>query len=153
MMAQKYVGRQRAYGSLTSDLEEFVKENDARMLAVARASIQDVVNEMQQPVAKGGRMRVDTGFLRDSGAANLGGMPVGESERPSDAVTGQYNWTDDRLVAVLAKMQIGDTFYFGWTANYARYRELYDGFMEAALMQWGRIVAFNTDTLRRKLKK
>lgn len=153
MMAQRYTGRQRAYGSLTADIEYFVQESEDRLLAVARASIQDVVLNMQEPVAKGGRMRVDTGFLRNSGAAAIGSMPSGESERPSDAKPGQYNWTEDRLVAVLANLKIGDTFYWGWTANYARYRELYDGFMEAALQQWGRIVAFNTDTLRRKLKK
>ncbi len=152
-MAQRYAGRQRTYGSLTADIEDFVKETDARLLALARASLQDLVLNMQEPVSKGGRMRVDTGFLRNSGAANLGAMPVGESDRPSDAKPGQYNWTDDRLVIVLAKMEMGDTFYFGWTANYARYRELYDGFMEAAVQQWGRIVAFNTDTLKRKLKK
>jgi hypothetical protein len=153
MMAQRYTGRQRSYGSLKADIEDFVKESDARLLAVTRASIQDVVLNMQEPVAKGGRMRVDTGFLRNSGSAAIGAMPSGESERPSDAVKGQYNWSEDRLPIVLSKLEIGDTFYWGWTANYARYRELYDGFMEAALQQWGRIVAFNTDTLRKRLKK
>lgn len=153
MMAQKYVGRQRSYSSLTADIEEFVKETDDRILALARASIQDVVLNMQEPRKKGGRMPVDTGFLRNTAAASLSGFPIGESEKPNDAKPGQYNWTDDRLVAVLTRMKIGDTFYFGWTANYARYQELYNGFMEAALQQWGRIVAINTDTLRRKVSK
>lgn len=152
-MAQRYTGRQRAYSSLSADLEEFAKESESRMLAVVRSSINDVVNEMQQPVAKGGRMRVDTGFLRNSGRAGVGSMPSGPADRPADAVRGQYQWSEDNLVSVLSKLKIGDVFYWGWTANYARYRELYDGFMEAALMQWSRIVAFNTDTLKQRIKK
>lgn len=151
-MAQ-YKGRQRSYSSLKADVEDWVTETDERLLAVTRASIQDVVQEMQQPVGKGGRMRVDTGFLRNSGAARIGSMPSGESVRPSDAKPGQYQWQDDRLVKVLSELKIGDVFYWGWTANYARYRELYDGFMEAALQQWGRIVAFNADTLRKRINK
>lgn len=153
MMAQRYTGRQRAYGSLKADIEEFVKETDERLLAVTRSSLQDLVLNMQEPRGKGGRMPVDTGFLRNSGAANIGAMPYGESEKPDDAKPGQYKWKDDRLVAVLSKLQIGDVFYFGWTANYARYQELYNGFMEGAIQHWGRIVTFNTDKLRRKLRK
>lgn len=41
---------------------------------------------------------------------------------------------------VLNKMKIGDTFYFGWTAKYARYREAFDGFLESAIMNWQAIV-------------
>lgn len=145
--------KSRSYGSFTADIEDFVKETDERMIAVTRSSIQDLVLNMQEPRGKGGRMPVDTGFLRNSGAASLAGMPIGPHEKPADAKPGQFKWEDDRLVGVLSRLKAGDTFWFGWTANYARHQELYNGFMEAAIQQWGRIVAFNTDTLRRKLKK
>lgn len=145
-----YANRNRAYKGLAADVDEWVQESEARMLAVARESIQDLVNEMQRPREKGGRMPVDTGFLRNTGAANIGSMPTGESDKPDDAKRGQYRWKGDRLVAVLAQLKLGDTIYFGWTAHYARYQELYNGFMEGPLQHWGRIVAFNVDKLKRK---
>jgi len=150
-MAEKYYGRQRSYGSLTADIEDFVKTSEERMLAIMRQSIQDVADNAQQPVAKGGRMRVDTGFLRASGTGSLSGMPTGpgrgESKQPNS-----YSYNETSVTGTLAKMKFGDTFYFGWTANYARYRELYDGFLEGALQHWARIVAINTDTLRQRIK-
>ena len=152
-MGERYVGRKRSYGSLTADIDEIIKNVDARMIALIKASIQDVVFNMQTPVGKGGRMRVDTGFLRNSGRAQIGSMPTGETDRPNDALPGSFTWDEGTLTSVLTKLKLGDTFYWGWTANYARYRELYDGFMEAALQHWSRIVAFNADTLIRNLKK
>lgn len=154
-MAQgKYYGRQRAYNTIAADMEAIVDRTDKKMLAVVRASIADTVNEMQTPVAKGGRMRVDTGFLRASGRASLEGWPSGNGQRPADAPVGQYtgvydNYDGQALNAVLLQMTYGDTFYWGWVANYAQYRELYDGFMEASLQNWSRVVAFNIDTVNK----
>ena len=45
-------------------VKEFSEKSKKRVLAVSRAAIQDVINEAQTPVAKGGKMPVDTGFLR-----------------------------------------------------------------------------------------
>lgn len=150
-MAEQYYGRQRAYGNLTADVESFVRVSKERMLAVARQSIQDVAENAQQPVAKGGRMRVDTGFLRASGGASLVGMPTGPGRGELKAPN-SYSWDVKSVTLTLANMKFGDTFYFGWVANYARYRELYDGFMEGALQHWARIVAINTATLRERIK-
>ena len=41
---------------------------------------------------------------------------------------------------LLAKLQFGATFWFGWTANYARYREAYDGFLYSVAQDWQNIV-------------
>jgi hypothetical protein len=152
VMAQgPYYGRQRAYGSFAADVEDWVKETNERLEAVMRASLNDVVENAQTPVARGGKMRVDTGFLRASGRASIGGWPTGPDVRLPTAGPNSYSYDADAIVAVLAKMVIGDTFFFGWTANYAQYRELYDGFLEAALQHWARIVAFNTDTLAKRI--
>ena len=148
-MAEQYYGRQRAYGDLTIQVEDFVRVSEARMLAVMRQSIQDAIDNAQVPVAKGGRMRVDTGFLRASGAASLAGMPTGPGRGDRN---GNYTYNGEALIGILAKMKFGDTLYWGWVANYARYRELYDGFLEASLRNWQRIVAINTDTLRQRIK-
>lgn len=142
-----------AFRSLKSQMQDISDLSEKRMIAVMRQSLQDVVNNAQTPTAKGGRMRVDTGFLRASGQASNSGLPQGPSRPAKDAKPGQYATDETATVLVLANLQLGQTFFFGWTANYARYRELYDGFLEGALQHWGRIVAFNADRARQGLKK
>lgn len=144
--------RQRAYSTLTADLQQFTDNAEAKMLAVVRDSIVDVVKNAQTPTAAGGRMRVDTGFLQKSGAGAIGSMPSGEAVRPKSARKGQYSWNGDNLDLTVSKMKLGDTFYWGWTANYAAVRELYDGFLEGALINWARIVAFHVADLKGKIK-
>jgi len=149
--SNRYAGRRRAYSNFAAEVDEIVITTEKRMIALMRASLQDVVNEAQLPRAKGGRMRVDTGFLRASGQASLTGMPTGPVRGELTAKNSYA--TDEASVAVqLGKLKFGGIFYFGWTANYARYRELYDGFLEGALQNWARIVAFNTDTIRQRIK-
>ncbi len=160
-MAQRYKSRQRAYRSLAADIEDIVAVSEKRMIALMRQSLQDVINEAQLATAKGGRMRVDTGFLRASGQASLTGLPTGPSMKPDEATRHSFDDGNAPLhpsvVLLLGKgddgLKMGATFYYGWTANYARYRELYDGFLEGALQNWSRIVAFNTDTIRQRIKK
>lgn len=119
--------------NLVGDVDKFIINTEERMLAVARQSISAVIEDAQVPVAKGGRMRVKTGFLRSSGLAELNTVPVGPTRGDPD---GRYNWTADKLNLVLARMKLGDVFYFGWTANYARTREVFDAFLETAVQKW-----------------
>jgi len=119
--------------NLVPQLDRIVVNTEARLLAVVRQSISDTVEEAQVPTKKGGKMRVRTGFLRSSGVAALNAAPTGP--RKGDP-KGTYTWNGDSITAVLAKMKIGDTFYFGWTAHYAKHREAFDGFLESALMNW-----------------
>lgn len=151
-MAQRYYGRQRAYKSFSAQVEDIVAVSEKRMVALMRQSLQDVINNAQTPVAKGGRMRVDTGFLRASGQASLNGMPTGPTRGERDAPN-SYNFDDRNVEVRLGELKFGATFFFGWTAEYARYRELFDGFLEGALQHWARIVAINTDTIRQRIKK
>lgn len=140
-------------GRLTTDIEEFVATSEKRMIALMRASISDVIDNAQRSVAKGGRMRVDTGFLRASGQPSLNGMPQGPG-RGERTEPNSYSYDEGANVTVkLGELKIGAVFYFGWTANYARYREIYDGFLEGALQHWGRIVTINTDIIRQRVKK
>lgn len=152
-MAQRYYGRKRAYQGLKADIEDIVAATDKRMLALMRQSLQDVINEAQLPVAKGGRMRVDTGFLRASGQASLSGMPTGPVRGDPNALPGSYDFNAENVTVALGKLKMGSIFYFGWTANYAKYREVYDGFLEGALQHWARVVAFNTETIRERIKQ
>lgn len=98
---------------------------------------------VQGPVTaqgKGGRMRVDTGFLRASGQVSFNGMPTGPSRKPEDANSGSFNWQGAMMEAEIQTATVGATIYWGWTASYAKYREAYDGFMYASLQNWQKTV-------------
>lgn len=141
--------------TLSADIEDFVVKSNDRLLAVMRGSLRDVVEDMQTPTGKGGRMRVDTGFLRASGRASLEGFPTGNGVQPANAPTGQYtgiydDWTGDSVNAVLLNMELGDTFFWGWVARYAPVREIYDGFMDTALQNWQGYVNTNSERFRGK---
>lgn len=134
----------------TAVVEDFVAKSPERMLAVVRGSLRDVIDMAQVPVAKGGRMRVDTGFLRASGRASLTGLPSGNGQRPPNALKNQFQFDGEAVNATLLKMQLGDTFYWGWIANYAQVRELYDGFLGMAIQRWQEIVSANSEKFRGK---
>lgn len=121
--------------SFTTQIDRMIVNTEAKMKAVVEIALTDVINDMQTPTAKGGKMRVKTGFLRASGMASLTSMPSGLS-RGELKEPDSYEWDAGPLAPILAELKIGDTFYWGWTANYAKYREAYDGFMESALMNW-----------------
>lgn len=114
-------------------IDEFVVNTKERLLAVTRQSIEDLVEEVQTPDSKGGRMRVDTGFLRHTGLSSLNSAPSGPNVRDKDRT---YLYSGEPVNITLSRMEIGDTFYFGWTANYARHREVFDGFLEKGLQNW-----------------
>lgn len=124
--------------AFVAQIENIVTNTEAKLLAVFRESFQRTIDIAQTPQGKGGRMRVDTGFLRASGAASLSGMPSGPSRNETGAsVASPDRFRDEASVAVsIANLSIGETIYFGWTADYARYREYEDGFMRLAAQRW-----------------
>lgn len=124
----------------SAQVDDFIRKSKARMIAVAKGSIQTTINNAQIPVAKGGRMRVDTGFLRASGRISFSGLPSGPSRPPTGSEPNSFNWVGDGALASLAGMKLGDTIYFGWTAEYAQYREMYDGFLGTQLQNWQKTV-------------
>lgn len=137
-------------------MDKFVADSKDKMLKVVKNSIKEVVEDAQRPVKEGGKIPVDTGFLRLSGRAQLNQIPKGEirgrhRKKGEEGVLPEYAVPDnaDYILSTLAKMKIGDTFYFGWTAIYALYQEIYHGFMESAVMKWKEIV----DNQIRRLKK
>lgn len=125
-----------------SNLDAWARATKARMDAVVRGSAQEVARIAQTPEAKGGRMVVDTGFLRNSFQSSLNG---------STALTGPESY-----VMVAARMEAGDVAEFGWSAVYGRrvnygfvgtdskgrtYNQQGKHFLEGATMQWPSIVA------------
>lgn len=126
--------------SFQADIDRIIINTEKRLQLVAQQSIITAINRMQLAVAKGGKMRVDTGFLRASGQSSLDGMPTGPSRKPKDAMPGQFQWTSKDTEIKLSELKLGSTFFFGWTAYYAKYREAYDGFMYSVVQDWQNIV-------------
>ena len=114
--------------TFSAQVDDWIAKSQALSMAVLQQATQAVINEANTPVAKGGRMRVDTGFLRNSLKANIGSMPSGASS--------PGNWDDSEVVLTLTRLQPGQVFYAGWIANYARPREHYDGFLRMAAQKW-----------------
>lgn len=133
--------------TFTAQIKNFAKKTDENIMKAVRQAIQDMVTEAQTPVRKGGgggKMPVDTGFLRSSGLATLNVFPSGpgkgRARTKKDPPTGplpEYN-TDygEQLQIVLAKMKKGDLFYWGWTARYAELIEERYGFADSAIMNF-----------------
>jgi len=130
-------------------VENWVADAEERALMVARDAIDNLTNDAQTTTDRGGRMRYKTGFLSASGRAALGSMPSGPNVRPVDAVNGQFSWDGDAVTTVLASLEPGDVFYYGWTANYAEVRNTYDGFLDAPVQNWQKYVDDAVMRLRR----
>lgn len=137
--------------SFSAQVDEIIAKSKKNTLILVQSSVQDVVNTAQTPVAKGGRMRVKTGFLRSSGIASLNGMPSGPS-RGELTDDNSYQYDANLTSLTINEMEIGSTIHFGWTAHYAKYRELHDGFLETALQDWPQIVAKNAEKIKKKSK-
>jgi hypothetical protein len=127
-------------------IDKFVIDTEKKMLTVTKIAIEEIVRDAND---KNGKMRVDTGFLRSSGTSAINQIPKGESrgrERKKGEVgvlaeyAGYERKISQELQVTLARLKLGDTFNYGWTAYYAKYREAYDGFLESAVQKWQTIV-------------
>lgn len=128
--------------SFSAQISDRVAAYQKRLEATLKASAQDVADEITLPVAKGGRMRVKTGFLRSSLMASTASMPsINPDGRPVEGET--YDLDASSIEAVIIGAKLGDTIYLGFTAAYARPREYKDAFVEGALLQWQQIVDRN----------
>lgn len=137
----------------TGVIDKFIVNTEELMLDVVKNSIQDLVEEATIPVKAGGKMPVDTAFLRKSGTGAINELPVGETEgrRRMPGEVGELyesNPSED-VKSILAKLKLGDTFYYGWTARYAIYQEFKHGFLVSACAKWQNFIDNNI----RKLKK
>lgn len=134
--------------SFTAQIEQWVADVKEAAEAVRDQSAQEVVEEMVKPVAKGGRMRVDTGFLRNSLLASTSAMPsINPAASPIDGQT--YSLDVGQIEAAITGAALEDTLYFGFTASYAAAREYGargqapDAFVRSAAQKWPEIVERN----------
>ncbi|SNR59128.1 hypothetical protein EYF88_13795 [Paracoccus sediminis] len=91
--------------SFGRDLKRLAQEAKANMLTIARASVEDVFEQVQTPRDEGGRMPVESGDLRNSLTMKGGGK-------------GAESYKD-----VVRTMQLGDVVEGHWDIPYAMVAE------------------------------
>ena len=139
-------------GSFSAQVNDWVKGSKARMVAVRNEAAQRTIEIMQTPVAKGGNLPVDTGFLRASLKAAIGTANFQEIENDASASL-TYNPEDISLI--ISGADISDTIEAVYTAKYARrmnygfsgedslgrvYNQAPRLFVDLAAQQWPQIV-------------
>ena len=126
-------------GKFADKVKRFETKFEKRFRATARGAVQTTLMTAQRTVGQGGRMRVDTGFLRASIQGSLNGMPDGPVNNPTKTKYGpSAQVAGEPIVQVLLKWQPQQeqVLSVGWTANYARPREYHDGFLRGAVERW-----------------
>lgn len=146
--------------SFSASVNDWARKASGRMEMVFKESVQRTLSDAQTPVAQGGRMPVDTSFLRNSLAASLDGMPSGPS-RP-----GEGSGDPAEVGLVIARARLGGTIWAGWTAAYARrieygftgpdalgrvYNQSGVGFLETAAQKWPSTVNAVVAEARRRI--
>lgn len=149
--------------SFEAQMRGMVEDSLQALKGVFNQSVQDTINQAQlqgPSVAnpsggKGGRMPVDTGFLRASGRASLEGLPGGPIIGDKDKVyPSPDKYTDTPSVkTTIATLKLGGSLWFGWTADYANAMEVIYGFLGAALQNWQSNVEKNAIETRMRLEK
>ncbi len=135
--------------SFAEQVGAFVAQSEERMTTVFRESMQNAINEAQRERGKGGNMPVKTGFLRATGDAALNKLPSGDSL--PEANNGVYKWSPTASLIIINQSSLGDSVYFGWSANYAQFMERRYGFSRLAAQNWDQIVKRAARALERRL--
>ena len=132
--------------------EKLMKQEEEKAFAIFKDSIKDFVEEASIPVKEGGNMPVDTGFLRLSGTASINQIPSGEIRgryrKPGETGVIYKSNPTSAITPMLVKLKTDDTFYFGWTAIYAKLRNAHYGFLDKTVQNWSKIV----DRNKKKIK-
>lgn len=118
----------------TTQIDRFVVDTEQKLMSVVKLSLTDLTRQANTlKTEPGGRVPVITGFLWSSAAAAINIRPIGEVKGDRNLV---YTYNADQVESTIARLQMGDSFYFGWTAVYARVQEVRNGFLEGAVMKW-----------------
>lgn len=143
-------------GAFAATVADWVHKVEGAAEAVFKESTQELVNVAQTPIAAGGRMHVDTGFLRASLLASTSMVPpINPAARPKEGST--YPADFGQIEAVIIGAELGQTIYLGYTASYAGAREYGargqppDAYVRSAAQRWPMIVEAKTLELRQRL--
>lgn len=145
--------------SFSASIAAWANKVEGAAEAVFKESAQELVSEVQKTRNEGGRMRVDTGFLRASLLASTSAMPRinPAAVPPEGAGPNSIPFDFGTIEAVIAGSEFGQTIYLGYTAAYARYREYGandqpgDAFVRTAAQRWPQIVNEQAAKIRSRL--
>lgn len=135
---------------LGRQLDDWTKQTEARMMAVYKGSVQELVSRAQL------RIPVDTGFARASIRGSFDKMPSIEDARGDPDKTYRIDMSSITLLINSAKP--GQTIYIGWTANYVQYLEwghsqqAPNGFIGVTALEWPQIVASEIEKAKARIK-
>lgn len=115
---------------LSKDVMKFIAKSKSMSRDLLRASVQEMTVRVSQPRDKGGNMPIVTGFLRNSGLGSVNQLPSGISSPDNATAT----------VLVINRLELGDRYYYGWVADYARFMEAKYAFLRLAQQDWQQIV-------------
>ena len=115
---------------LSKDVMKFIAKSKSMSRDLLRASVQEMTVRASQPRDKGGNMPLVTGFLRNSGLGSVNQLPSGVSSPDNATAT----------VLVINRLELGDRYYYGWVADYARFMEAKYAFLRLAQQDWQQIV-------------
>jgi hypothetical protein len=132
-------------GDFAAQVDAWTAKARRRAEAVFRESAQRVVEEMKRPVGAGGKLPVDTGYLRASIQASTATMPLirrGAHPEPGHS----YMDNASEITMVIANMKLGEIIYIGVTAEYGAHVEYGArgrppaGFVRGAAQGWQGLV-------------
>ena len=133
-----------AQGSFGADVGKWATQTKQRMEIIRKEAAQRVVEIMQTPVAKGGNLPLDTGFMRASLQAQIGQGAFTARDNPGG--DGSFSYDAGAVSLVIAGSKLTDTITVAFTANYAIHQEYGArgrpgrAFVRLASQQWGRVV-------------
>lgn len=117
---------------------DFQRKAEIAILATAREASKSLMEEALNPRAKGGRLGVDTGALRNSFVAAVNSIPSGQST-PEGLQSVAFDMQP--LVLAINRVRLGDRLVIGTAMNYAKYHEAQTGFIRLAAQNWPQHVA------------
>jgi hypothetical protein len=120
--------------SFSNTVSDWSRKMTIAMEAVAKEAAQALVEETTKPRAKGGRMPVLDGFLRNSMAGALNSIPSGEGMPDKGYKNTDFDMAPTALV--INKLKAGDRLVLGFTAVYARPMEFKYFFVRSAAQNW-----------------
>ena len=128
--------------SFSQTISSWAKRQELAMEAVVKEAALELTEEAVKPIAKGGRIPVDTSFLRNSIAAAVNSIPSGESSASFDM---------QPVILAINKVKAGDRLVIGFTAEYARAMEHRYFFVRSAAQNWDNHVNKATKKVARAL--
>lgn len=141
--------------SFSKQVGAFRDKARKRSLAIFRESAQRLFHQANRSRDDGGRLPVDTGFLRASMVASKSGVPSGpgrgRARKAGETGLLYSSPLGQPVELVILSAQLGETIWAGWSANYSPFMEERYGFFRTGAQNWQNIVNEVTVEAKRRI--